>query len=55
MTRVAIIDTTLREGEQFARAHFTTAQKQELARLLASSYPTSSKGRSVRTCSATHG
>jgi homocitrate synthase len=34
MTRVAIIDTTLREGEQFARAHFTTAQKHELARLL---------------------
>ncbi len=29
-----IIDTTLREGEQFARAHFTTAQKQELARAL---------------------
>lgn len=34
MTRVAIIDTTLREGEQFAHAHFTTAQKREIARLL---------------------
>jgi homocitrate synthase len=33
-TRVAIIDTTLREGEQFARAHFTTAQKREIAALL---------------------
>jgi len=29
--QVAIIDTTLREGEQFARAHFTTAQKQSIA------------------------
>ena len=29
-----IIDTTLREGEQFAGAHFTTAQKQEIARAL---------------------
>jgi homocitrate synthase len=28
---VAIIDTTLREGEQFASAHFTTAQKQTIA------------------------
>jgi len=28
---VAIIDTTLREGEQFAQAHFTTAQKQTIA------------------------
>ncbi len=27
----AIVDSTLREGEQFARAHFTTAQKRELA------------------------
>jgi homocitrate synthase len=26
-----IIDSTLREGEQFARAHFTSAQKRELA------------------------
>jgi homocitrate synthase len=34
MMRVAIIDTTLREGEQFACAHFTTAQKREIARLL---------------------
>jgi homocitrate synthase len=34
MMRVAIIDTTLREGEQFARAHFTTAQKREIAQLL---------------------
>jgi len=31
---VAIIDTTLREGEQFAQAHFTTAQKQTIARAL---------------------
>ncbi len=31
---VAIIDTTLREGEQFAHAHFTTAQKQTIARAL---------------------
>jgi len=31
---VAIIDTTLREGEQFASAHFTTAQKQTIARAL---------------------
>ncbi|MDQ6604156.1 MAG: homocitrate synthase [Chloroflexota bacterium] len=31
---VAIIDTTLREGEQFASAHFTTAQKQIIARAL---------------------
>lgn len=30
----AIIDSTLREGEQFARAHFTTAQKLELAKAL---------------------
>jgi len=30
----AILDTTLREGEQFARAHFTTAQKLELFALL---------------------
>ncbi len=29
-----IIDSTLREGEQFAKAHFTTAQKIELARQL---------------------
>jgi homocitrate synthase len=31
---VAIIDTTLREGEQFASAHFTTAQKQIIAQAL---------------------
>lgn len=31
---VRIVDTTLREGEQFAQAHFTTAQKLEIARLL---------------------
>lgn len=30
----AIIDSTLREGEQFARAHFTTAQKLEIAAAL---------------------
>lgn len=29
-----IIDSTLREGEQFALAHFTSAQKEELAREL---------------------
>ncbi|MBA2364657.1 MAG: homocitrate synthase, partial [Chloroflexia bacterium] len=26
-----IVDSTLREGEQFARAHFTKAQKREIA------------------------
>ena len=31
---VAIIDTTLRKGEQFAQAHFTTAQKQMIVRAL---------------------
>ncbi len=31
---VRIIDSTLREGEQFARAHFTTQQKLEIARAL---------------------
>jgi homocitrate synthase len=31
---VRIIDSTLREGEQFARAHFTTRQKLEIARAL---------------------
>ncbi len=31
---VAILDTTLREGEQFAYAHFTTAQKLDIAHLL---------------------
>jgi len=30
----AIIDSTLREGEQFARAYFTTAQKLEIAAAL---------------------
>lgn len=30
----ALIDSTLREGEQFARAHFTTAQKIQMAHLL---------------------
>jgi homocitrate synthase len=32
--RYAIIDSTLREGEQFANAHFTTAQKIEIAKAL---------------------
>ena len=31
----AIVDTTLREGEQFASGDFTTADKIEIARLLA--------------------
>jgi hypothetical protein len=29
-----IVDTTLREGEQFARAHFTSEQRRDLARRL---------------------
>ena len=32
--RFAIIDSTLREGEQFSNAHFTTAEKIQIARLL---------------------
>ena len=32
--RFAIIDSTLREGEQFSSAHFTTAEKVQIARLL---------------------
>src|SRR3979411_3191863 len=32
--RFAIIDSTLREGEQFSNAHFTTADKIAIARLL---------------------
>ena len=32
--RFAIIDSTLREGEQFSNAHFTTAEKIAIARLL---------------------
>ena len=32
--RVGIIDSTLREGEQFANAFFSTADKVEIARLL---------------------
>jgi homocitrate synthase len=32
--RFAIIDSTLREGEQFSNAHFTTEQKIQIARLL---------------------
>src|SRR5438874_12393231 len=32
--RFAIIDSTLREGEQFSSAHFTTQQKIDIARAL---------------------
>ena len=32
--RFAIIDSTLREGEQFSNAHFTTEQKIQIARTL---------------------
>src|SRR5947208_13780002 len=32
--RFAIIDSTLREGEQFSNAHFTTADKIAIAQLL---------------------
>ena len=32
--RFAIIDSTLREGEQFSNAHFTTAEKVQIATLL---------------------
>jgi len=32
--RFAIIDSTLREGEQFSNAHFTTADKIAIAKLL---------------------
>jgi homocitrate synthase len=32
--RFAIIDSTLREGEQFSNAHFTTAEKIQIAKLL---------------------
>ncbi len=35
MNRFAIVDTTLREGEQWAHAHFTTADRVALAELLA--------------------
>lgn len=34
LDRWAIIDSTLREGEQFANAHFTTEQKVEIAKAL---------------------
>ncbi|MGH2450080.1 MAG: homocitrate synthase [Candidatus Limnocylindria bacterium] len=34
MERFAIIDSTLREGEQFSNAHFTTEQKVQIARAL---------------------
>ncbi len=34
LDRYAIIDSTLREGEQFANAHFTTEQKIQIARAL---------------------
>ncbi|MBU6423703.1 MAG: homocitrate synthase [Chloroflexota bacterium] len=34
MERYAIIDSTLREGEQFSPAHFTTEQKVEIAQAL---------------------
>jgi homocitrate synthase len=34
MQQMRIIDTTLREGEQFAEAHFTSAQKRGIARAL---------------------
>ena len=34
MQQMRIIDTTLREGEQFAEAHFTSAQKRRIARAL---------------------
>ena len=34
LTNFAIIESTLREGEQFANAFFTTAQKVEIAQAL---------------------
>ncbi|HYL70948.1 MAG TPA: homocitrate synthase, partial [Candidatus Dormibacteraeota bacterium] len=34
MRELRIIDSTLREGEQFAHAHFTPAQKLEIAAAL---------------------
>jgi len=34
MQQLRMIDTTLREGEQFAEAHFTSAQKRRIARAL---------------------
>jgi homocitrate synthase len=34
VTNIRIVDTTLREGEQFARAHFTLQHKLEIAQLL---------------------
>ncbi|HEY8286397.1 MAG TPA: homocitrate synthase [Chloroflexota bacterium] len=34
MQQLRIIDSTLREGEQFAQAHFTSAQKRRIARAL---------------------
>ena len=30
----SIIDSTLREGEQFAKAHYTTEQKVQIAQLM---------------------
>jgi homocitrate synthase len=33
-SRLTLVDTTLREGEQFAGAHFSSAQRVELARRL---------------------
>jgi homocitrate synthase len=32
--RFAIIDSTLREGEQFSNAHYTTEQKIQIAKAL---------------------
>ena len=34
MNRLTILDTTLREGEQFANAFFDTAKKIEIAKAL---------------------
>jgi homocitrate synthase len=34
LANFSIIDTTLREGEQFANAHFTTEDKIKIARAL---------------------
>jgi bifunctional non-homologous end joining protein LigD len=45
-------DFLISEGEDVRKLPLSM-RKTSLARLLASSYPTSSKARSVRTCSAT--